>query len=75
VGAGAIEAHRLERYMASEDPTLSAGKKSGKVRWKSSTRALVPLAIAIPAGLRSHTPIRHGIEAKRGDGIPFRPGN
>src|SRR5580704_10386111 len=39
------------------DPILSSGLKSPRARRKSSTRFLFLLAIAIPAGLRSQTPM------------------
>src|ERR1700739_2329165 len=39
------------------DPTLSSGSKSDRARRKSSTRVLFWLAIAMPAGLRSQTPM------------------
>src|SRR5271165_3283724 len=39
------------------DPTLSSGLKSGRVRRKSFSRFSFRLAIAIPAGLRSQTPM------------------
>src|SRR3954453_15656996 len=41
------------------DPTLSSGGKSGNAPRKASMRPGLRLAIAIPAGLRSQTPISH----------------
>src|SRR3982750_5001963 len=41
------------------DPTLSSGWKSGNTRRKSCRRPGLRFAIAIPAGLRSQTPISH----------------
>src|SRR5262249_41644024 len=41
------------------EPTLSAQAKSGSALRKSPSRPLFRLAMAIPAGLRSQTPISH----------------
>ena len=50
--------------------------KSGRARRKLSTRPAFSSAIAIPAGLRSQTPISQtDVEAERRDRVPLGPGH
>ena len=46
-------------HAVSAIPRCPAGRKSGNARLKSSIRPSFRLAIAMPAGLRSQTPISH----------------